>query len=48
LSHRRHEARDEPRPAEQAREEELRYQRFLLALERAGLGSRQREQAAVT
>ncbi len=48
MSNRRYDANYEPRPAEQARQEELRYQRFLAALERAGVGNRSRaEQAAV-
>jgi uncharacterized protein (DUF2267 family) len=48
MSNRPYDARYEPRPAEQAREEELRYQRFLSALVRGGLGSTQRaERAAV-
>ncbi len=49
MANRPYDASYEPRPAEQARDNELRYQRFLAALERAGLGSRERaEQAAVT
>ncbi|HEX9291414.1 MAG TPA: DUF2267 domain-containing protein [Anaeromyxobacteraceae bacterium] len=49
MANRPYDASYEPRPAEQARDDELRYQRFLAALERAGLGSRERaEQAAVT
>jgi uncharacterized protein (DUF2267 family) len=48
MSNRRHNATYEPRPGEQAREEELRYQRFLSALARGGLGTPERaERAAV-
>lgn len=49
MSNRPYDARYEPRPGEQGREEELRYQRFLGALQRAGIGSAARaERAAVT
>ncbi len=48
MSNRPYDANYEPRPGEQAREEELRYQRFLDALSRQGVGSPKRaEQAAV-
>ena len=49
MSNRPYDASYEPRPNDQAREEELRYQRFVSMLVRDGLGSRERaEQAAVT
>ncbi len=48
MSNRPYDANYEPRPADQAREEGLRYQRFLGALARGGLGSPERaERAAV-
>jgi uncharacterized protein (DUF2267 family) len=48
MANRPYDAKYEPRPGEQAREEELRYQRFLGALARGGLGSSERaERAAV-
>ena len=49
MSNRPYEATYEPRPGDQARDEELRYQRFLSALQRAGLGAPRRvESLAVT
>jgi uncharacterized protein (DUF2267 family) len=49
MSNRPYDANYEPRPADQAREEGLRYQRFLAALARGGLGSQERaERTAVT
>lgn len=49
MSNRPYDASYEPRPAGQAREEELRHQRFISALQRAGLGGApEAEKAAVT
>jgi uncharacterized protein (DUF2267 family) len=49
MSNRPYDANDEARPTDQAREEGLRYQRFLEALARGGLGSAERaERTAVT
>jgi uncharacterized protein (DUF2267 family) len=49
MANRPYDANFEPRPGEQSRDSELRYQRFLVELQRAGLGSAQRaEQIAVT
>jgi uncharacterized protein (DUF2267 family) len=48
MANRPYDAKYEPRPGEQAREEQLRYQRFLGALARGGLGTEERaERAAV-
>lgn len=48
MANRPYDANYEPRPTGQAREEELRYQRFLAALARDGLGTPERaERAAV-
>jgi uncharacterized protein (DUF2267 family) len=46
MANRSYDAKYEPRPGEQAREDELRYQRFLGALARGGLGSTERAQRA--
>ncbi len=40
MANRPYDARYEPRPADQARDEDVRYQRFLGALQAAGTGSR--------
>jgi uncharacterized protein (DUF2267 family) len=48
MANRPYDAAYEPRPGEQARDEQLRYQRFLAALARGGLGTTERsERAAV-
>jgi uncharacterized protein (DUF2267 family) len=46
MANRPYDARFEPRPGEQAREEELRYQRFIGALVSAGAGNTERAEAA--
>jgi uncharacterized protein (DUF2267 family) len=49
MGNRPYDARFEPRPGEQSREQELRYERFLDALRQGGLGTNERaRQAAVT
>ncbi len=45
MANRPYDARYEPRPGEQAREDELRYQRFLSALAGAGRGNAERAEA---
>lgn len=45
MANRRYDARWEPRPGEQAREDDLRYQRFVGSLSRQGLGNAERAEA---
>jgi hypothetical protein len=45
MANRSYDARYPPRPGEQARDDDLRYQRFIHALSAAGLGNAERAEA---